>query len=108
MVRGGAHRERLPYEVARSVLACHPFGCPSRLPSALNSLISIAMGGSRMKMAVAIVIAVVLLSVAIVATQRHESVYSTVHTGGLVVCDGPTSGDRGPSCRLLLIRTSST
>ena len=54
-----------------------------------------------MPMAVAIVIAAVLLSVAIVATKRNEIVHGTDHTIGLVVCDGPTDGDSGPSCRLL-------
>src|SRR5262249_49872330 len=88
--------------------AVMPFhwGCPSVLPSAPNTLNSSARGGSRMKIAIAIVIAVALLSAAIIATQGYEIISSTGRMSGLVVCDDPTSGDRGPSCRMLSQRSN--
>jgi len=59
-----------------------------------------------MKIAIAIVIAVALLSAAIIATQGYEIISSTGRMSGLVVCDEPTSGDRGPFCRLLSERSN--
>jgi len=49
-----------------------------------------------MKIAIAIVIAVALLSAAIIATH-----FSTDRMTGLVACDDPMRGDRGSSCRML-------
>jgi len=95
------HGEPLPYDMARSALACHPFGRPSGLPSALNTLISIARRGSRMKIAISIAIAMALLLAATIATQ-----FRTDRMTGLVVCDDPTSGDRGSSCRMLSERSN--
>ena len=60
-----------------------------------------------MKIAIAIAIAVALLSAAIIATQGYEIISSTGRmSGGLVVCGEPTSGDRSPSCRLLSERSN--
>jgi hypothetical protein len=59
-----------------------------------------------MKMAIAIVVAVGLLSAAIIATQGYGTISSTGRMTGLVVCDEPTSGDRGPFCRLLSERSN--
>jgi len=59
-----------------------------------------------MKIAMPIVIATALLLAAIVAIQRYEIVSSTDRMLGLVVCDGPTSDDRGPSCWLVSKRSN--
>jgi hypothetical protein len=50
-----------------------------------------------MKIAIAIVTAVALLSAAISATQGYETNSSTGRMTDLVLRDEPTSGDLGPS-----------
>jgi len=59
-----------------------------------------------MKVSIAIVIAVAVLLAAVIAIQRHEIVSSTDSMSGLVVCDSPSSGNRGPFCRLLSERSN--
>ena len=58
-------------------------------------------GGSRMKIVISIVIAMAFLLAAAIATH-----FSSDRMTGLVVCDDPTSGDRGSSCRMLSERSN--
>jgi len=54
-----------------------------------------------MKIAISIAIATAFLLAAIIATHL-----STDRMTGLVVCDDPTSGDRGSFCRMLSERSN--